>query len=127
MTAKESTSKWAAVGRRKTAVATVKLLENSKEVLINGEKAELDNVIAAPFELVGKKDAFGLRAKVSGGGKVSQLEAIRLGIARALQKFDPELRTTLKKAGFLTRDPREKERKKPGLKRARRAPQWAKR
>jgi small subunit ribosomal protein S9 len=128
MTAKESTTKvWTAVGRRKTAVATVKLLEKDKDIKINGEKGEIKGLIATPFELVGKKDAFGLSVRVSGGGKISQLEAMRLGIARALEKFDPELRTTLKKAGFLTRDPREKERKKPGLKRARRAPQWAKR
>ena len=130
MTAKEVSEKqyYAGTGRRKTAVALVRLTPGAKIIEINGEKqTEFADVISAPFELVGKKDAFGMTAKVSGGGKVSQIEAIRLGVARALEKFDPDFRTSLKKAGFLTRDPREKERKKPGLKGARRAPQWAKR
>ena len=118
---------WLGIGRRKTAVATVKLFENVKTNEINGQKAELDDMVITPFELVGKKGSFGITVKVLGGGKISQLEAIRLGVSRALEKFNPEFRTTLKKAGFLTRDPREKERKKPGLKGARRAPQWAKR
>jgi small subunit ribosomal protein S9 len=128
MPEKETTKKyWLGIGRRKTAVATVKIVENNKDVEINGKKSELADEIVAPFELVGKKGSFGLSVKVLGGGKVSQLEAIRLGISRALEKFDPEFRSSLKKAGFLTRDPREKERKKPGLKGARRSPQWAKR
>lgn len=128
MPEKEITKKyWLGIGRRKTAVATVKIIENDKNIEINGEKSELTEETIAPFELVGKKGSFGLAVKVLGGGKVSQLEAIRLGISRALEKFDPEFRTSLKKAGFLTRDPREKERKKPGLRGARRSPQWAKR
>lgn len=118
---------WAGTGRRKTAVATVRISENEKTVLINGEKTELPDSITALFELVGKKDAFGVSVKTNGGGKVSQVDAIRLGVARALEKFDADFRTTLKKAGYLTRDPREKERKKPGLRGARRSPQWAKR
>lgn len=126
--AEKTTSKyWAATGRRKTAVAQVRLLSGDKTITINGQKSDLYPTIASVFELVGTKEKFGLSAKVMGGGKVSQIEAIRLGVARALEKFDGEFRTTLKKAGYLTRDPREKERKKPGLKRARRAPQWAKR
>lgn len=128
MTEEKITTKyWHGTGRRKTAVASVRILEKSDELVINGKKAGLANKVLAPFELVGKKDSFGLSVKVSGGGKTSQSEAIRHGIARALEKFDPEFRSSLKKAGFLTRDPREKERKKPGLKGARRAPQWAKR
>ncbi len=118
---------WSGVGRRKTAVASVRISENNKDFTVNGNKTDISDLIAAPFELIGKKDAFGISAKVNGGGSHSQLEAIRLGIARALEKFNPEFRSSLKKAGLLTRDPREKERKKPGLKGARRSPQWAKR
>lgn len=123
----EITKYWYGTGRRKTAVATVRIFENPKDITVNEKETKLPNNIIYPLELVGKKDSFGVSVKVKGGGKESQLEAIRHGIARALEAFDPEYRLTLKKAGFLTRDPREKERKKPGLKRARRAPQWAKR
>lgn len=126
-TKEASKTYWTGVGRRKTAVATVRLFENEKTVTINNEKSEIPASVLAVFELVGKKGSFGLSVRSSGGGKVSQIEAMRLGIARALEKFNPDFRTSLKKAGFLSRDPREKERKKPGLKGARRAPQWAKR
>lgn len=127
--AENKTSKdfWVGIGRRKSAIASVKLSQADKNFMINGKKSELTLDIENPFELVGMKEKFGIMAKVSGGGKVSQVDAIKLGIARALEKFNPEFRSTLKKAGLLTRDPREKERKKPGLKGARRAPQWAKR
>lgn len=118
---------WHGTGRRKTAVASVRIYENSNDIVLNGKKSELPEKVIAPFELVGKKGSFGISVKVSGGGKEGQLEAIRHGIARALETFDASYRSTLKKAGFLTRDSREKERKKPGLKGARRAPQWAKR
>ena len=118
---------WWGIGRRKTAVASVRIIEKDTSSMLNGEKADFDEKVIAPLELVGKKGSFGITVKVKGGGKMSQMEAIRHGIARALERFDPEYRSSLKKAGFLTRDPREKERKKPGLKRARRAPQWAKR
>jgi small subunit ribosomal protein S9 len=118
---------WSGTGRRKTAVASVRIYEGNKEITVNKKPIELEEKIIAPFELVGKKGSFGISVKVSGGGKESQKEAIRHGISRALEKFNPEFRSSLKKAGFLTRDPREKERKKPGLKGARRAPQWAKR
>ena len=118
---------WSGIGRRKTAIATVRITEGEKTIELNGENAELPSSVIAPLELTGKLGAFGLSIRVSGGGTASHLDAMRLAIARALEKFNPELRTTLKKAGFLTRDPREKERKKPGLKGARRAPQWAKR
>jgi len=118
---------WIGIGRRKSARASVKLTQSNKDSVINGKKAEFPVETEIPFELVGMKEKFGIAAKVSGGGKVSQVDAIKLGISRALEKFNPEFRTSLKKAGLLTRDPREKERKKPGLKGARRAPQWAKR
>ncbi len=130
MTTTQSTTKqyWFGTGRRKTATASVRIFEEPKDGLtVNGQKKDLSAGVLAPFELVGKKDSFGATIRVCGGGKESQLDAIRHGIARALEKYSPEFRITLKKAGFLTRDPREKERKKPGLKRARRAPQWAKR
>jgi len=117
---------WTGIGRRKTAVAFVKITPE-KAILINAKEVKINSEMESPFELVGEKGKFGLNVKVSGGGKASQVDAIRLGIARALEKFNPEFRTTLKKAGLLTRDPREKERKKPGLRGARRAPQWAKR
>jgi len=118
---------WYGTGRRKTAVATVRIFEDPKTVTINDRKADLTRKMESPLELVGKKSVFGTSIKVSGGGTMSQEEAIRHGIARALEEYNADFRSTLKKAGFLTRDPREKERKKPGLKRARRAPQWAKR
>ncbi len=128
MTAKETQETyWAGVGRRKTAVASVRIFEKDKNITVNGNKTELPESIMSLFELVGKKGSFGLSIKALGGGKEGQLEAIRLGIARALEKFNSDYRSVLKKAGYLTRDPREKERKKPGLKGARRAPQWAKR
>lgn len=128
MAEKETVKKyWNGIGRRKTAVASVRIFEDDKTITINDKKVELPESLDTVFELVGKKDSFGLSVRSNGGGKESQIDAIRLGIARALEKFDPEFRTSLKKAGFLSRDPREKERKKPGLKRARRAPQWAKR
>jgi small subunit ribosomal protein S9 len=116
-----------AVGRRKTAIASVKLVSGTGIYTRNKETAELTSDLLKPMQLTDLVGKFDVTAKVLGGGKISQLEAIRLGIARALVKFNPELRVTLKKSGLLTRDPREKERKKYGLKRARKAPQWSKR
>ncbi|MEK9156501.1 MAG: 30S ribosomal protein S9 [Patescibacteria group bacterium] len=127
MTTTNQKKYWQGTGRRKTATASVRLLSDSKSVVVNGQAANLPDQVLLPLELVGRKDALGLSVKVTGGGKESRLEAIRHGLARALEVYNPEFRTSLKKAGLLTRDPREKERKKPGLKRARRAPQWAKR
>jgi len=124
---KSTTKYWAGTGRRKTAVASVRIIEKNKEITVNSKEAQLSDYVLAPFELVGKKNSFGISIKVFGGGRISQLGAIRHGIARALEKYNPEFRSTLKKAGLLTRDSREKERKKPGLRRARRAPQFAKR
>jgi len=122
-------------GKRKTAVARVRLYKNGKGDLtvnkVEGAKyftlTKLLSVLNAPLRLTSLTRKFDISVKVDGGGIVAQAEAIRHGIARALLKYDEALRLTLKKAGFLTRDPRVKERKKPGLKKARRAPQFSKR
>ena len=122
-------------GKRKTARATVRMYsDGSGDILVNEkplkERADQDamvNTVLQPLELLGEKKNVDVKIITSGGGKVAQAEAMRLGIARALLIKDGEYRKQLKDMGFLTRDPREKERKKPGLKRARRAPQWSKR
>jgi len=124
-----------AVGRRKTAVAIVKLFpEKSNEILINNKNFKeyfptiyQQKMVLAPLELTQNLGNFKIVALARGGGKNSQAEAVRLGISRALVLFDSNLRPILKSAGFLKRDPRKKERKKFGLKKARRAPQWQKR
>ncbi len=122
-------------GYRKTSTATVRLFPKGKgDVSINGlpmdkylkTGAQFQSVLA-PLKSVGMEGTVDLTVMVSGGGMIGQAEAIRHAVARALTVLDLTLRPTLKKAGFLTRDPRAKERKKPGLKRARRAPQWSKR
>lgn len=113
-------------GRRKTAVARVRIHSDAKISTLNSKEHTFIKELA-PFEVVGKKNSFGVSVIVSGGGKNGQVEAIQHGIARALVQYDPELRTSLKKAGYLRRDPREVERKKPGLKKARKSPQWSKR
>ncbi|HUV81083.1 MAG TPA: 30S ribosomal protein S9 [Patescibacteria group bacterium] len=123
------------IGRRKTAAARVRLFSQKGHVFSVNEKPldkyfptrELQQSVAAPLDLTGCLEQFKVSARVKGGGMVSQAEAIRHGIARALVLFDPEFRKKLKKAGFLKRDPRMRERKKFGLKRARKAPQWKKR
>lgn len=118
----------ATVGRRKTAIARVRLTSGSGSAEINGKKvAELHPTIKEPLELAGLDKKVDFTVKVVGGGASGQIEAIRHGIARALVKFEPEAKSILKKGGFLTRDPRAKERKKPGLKGARKSPQWSKR
>jgi len=114
-------------GSRKRASARVRLYPGNGKVLINGKEFPPDPLMIAPLVLAALDKKFDVSARVVGGGMTGQLEAIRHGIARALVIHDPELRSTMRKAGYLTRDPREKERKKPGLKRARRAPQWQKR
>lgn len=119
---------WYGLGRRKTAIAKVKLVKGSGKVFLNEKEInQPSRVYTEPLKVVGKDKDLDVYAKVYGGGIVAQLGAIRLGISRALDKFDNELHKTLKVEGFLTRDPRMKERKKPGLKGARKAPQWAKR
>lgn len=114
-------------GRRKTAHARVKLTAGKGLLTINNIPREIDGSIKEPFKLVGQDNKWNIDAFVHGGGKTSQIEAIRLAVARTLLLIDSGLKTTLKKSHFLTRDSREKERKKPGLKRSRRAPQWSKR
>lgn len=122
-----------AVGRRKEAIARVRLVPGKGDIIIN--KRELDDYfnletlkmsVRQPLVLV-KSTGFDVLVNVKGGGLTGQAGAIRHGISRALCKVNPELRGELKKAGFLTRDPRMKERKKYGLKSARRAPQFSKR
>lgn len=116
-----------ATGRRKTASARVRLFLGKGISAINGKEVELSTAVNEVFRVIGKEGQFHVSAKVTGGGKSAQLEAVRHGIARALLALNPHFRSVLRVGGFLTRDPRMKERKKPGLKRARRAPQWQKR
>jgi small subunit ribosomal protein S9 len=122
-------------GRRKTAVARVRLLPGEGEIVVNGRSlAEhfgnaIDEAdVRLPFRVTGTEGSFNAMIKVEGGGVTGQAGAIRHGIARALLEIDPEAhRLALRQAGLLTRDPRMKERKKYGLKRARKAPQYTKR
>ena len=121
-------------GRRKTSVARVRLVPGQGNITINGRElkdyfdlATLELIIKQPLELTGTTSAYDVIANVKGGGRTGQAGAIRHGISRALLEADPEFRPALKKAGYLTRDPRMKERKKYGLKKARRAPQFSKR
>ncbi len=123
-----------AIGRRKTAVAQIRLYYPGKgDVVINDKKAsdffseDNLNTILQPLKVCSKLKDFDFTVIVRGGGSFGQIEAIRHGVARALLKYDPELKSILKINGYLTRDPRQKERKKPGLKKARKAPQWSKR
>ena len=124
-----------ATGRRKTSVARVRMESSTKQsIVINGKDYKdyfvvptMQNNVTAPFAIDEKLAKCAITVIVNGGGINSQSEAVRHGIARALEKSNKELRKDLKKLGYLTRDSREKERKKFGLKRARRAPQWAKR
>jgi small subunit ribosomal protein S9 len=124
-----------AIGRRKTAVAQVRMFEKGEgKIEINGvlsedyfKKEEDLNIILQPLKIVSKIKDFNFSILVKGGGYSGQLEAIRHGIARVLVKYDPELKIMLKTSGYITRDSRQKERKKPGLKKARKAPQWSKR
>ena len=122
-----------AVGRRKSAVARVRLVAGEGKIIINNRDIEnyfgyetLKMTVRQPLTLT-KVTGYDVMVNVNGGGFTGQAGAIRHGIARALCKANPELRSDLKKAGFLTRDPRMKERKKYGLKAARRAPQFSKR
>ncbi|MCA9388364.1 30S ribosomal protein S9 [Candidatus Berkelbacteria bacterium] len=118
----------ATVGRRKRAIARVRMTPGKGKIVVNKEElANIDPIVNQPLVLTGAQNKFNFSIKVLGGGLTGQKEAIRHGIARALVESDPDNRKILKKAGLLTRDAREKERKKPGLKKARRAPQWQKR
>ncbi len=126
------------VGRRKSSVAQVRLFSYDKatdsDFVINKKKlkdyfpvANLQNTFLAPLKAVGLYGKMRATVLVRGGGVTGQVEAVRLGIARALVKYDETYKKTLKELGYMTRDAREVERKKPGLKKARKAPQWAKR
>ena len=121
-------------GRRKKSVARVRLVPGTGKVVINNREIEnffgletLRMIVNQPLVLTGTKDRFDVLVNVHGGGFTGQAGAIRHGITRALIKSDESLKSELKKSGFLTRDPRMKERKKYGLKKARRAPQYSKR
>lgn len=123
-----------AVGRRKRATARVRLYPGDGKIVVNDKPLEeyfgreRDRVLVrAPLATAGMTNAFNISVKVEGGGISGQAGAIAHGLARALIEANPDLRPVLRAGGFLTRDPREKERKKPGLKRARKAPQYTKR
>jgi small subunit ribosomal protein S9 len=123
-----------ATGRRKEAVARVRLVEGTGSYQLNGRSIDEffptrahRMIISSPLRLAGKDKDLDVVARIEGGGVSGQAGALRLGIARALIDLDPDLRPLLKKEGFLTRDPREKERRKYGLKKARKAPQYSKR
>jgi len=129
-----ATAKYYGTGRRKSSVARVYITPGTGKVTIN--KRDMDEyfgletlkiIVKQPLELTGLAAKFDVKANVVGGGFTGQAGAIRHGITRALLEADAELRPALKKAGYLTRDPRMKERKKYGLKKARRAPQFSKR
>ena len=121
-------------GRRKEAIATVRLYPGKGESVVGDKTAaeyfnneSLMTVIEAPVKLAGQDGKLRISLHLQGGGMRGQADAARLAIARALNVMSTDLRPTLKKAGFLTRDPREKERMKPGLKKARKASQFSKR
>lgn len=130
----ESTHYHYALGRRKEAVATARLYSGKGEILVNEQPAEnyfnnasLITLLERPVKLAGQDQKLRISLHVKGGGKRGQADAASLAIARALRVMSEDLHPTLKKAGLLTRDPREKERMKPGLKKARKAPQFSKR
>lgn len=139
MTEKKTTTKekkyFRAIGRRKTSTAVVKLIKaskntytiNNKDLVEYFKTAELRKIVTSVFEISTPIDKFEVIITVRGGGIHSQAEAIRHGISRALVLNDGEFRTVLKKAKMLKRDPRQVERKKFGLKKARKSPQWSKR
>jgi small subunit ribosomal protein S9 len=121
-------------GRRKCAVAKVRLVSGEGNIIVNGKSSSayfgrkmLELVVKQPLEITNTEAKYDVLASVHGGGVSGQAGAIRHGISRALLKVEDEFRSPLKKAGFLTRDPRMKERRKYGLKKARKAPQFSKR
>lgn len=123
-----------AIGRRKTSTARVRIYPGNGEIIVNDKPMpdyfgrSLDQMILMqPLRLTGLEGTYNVSIHVKGGGESGQASAARHGISRALVESDGNLRTVLKSAGFLTRDPRAKERKKPGLKRARKAQQYTKR
>lgn len=125
---------YSGTGRRKNSVARVRLVPGTGKITMNGKSVEeyipfenLIEVIKQPFGVTETADQYDVLVNVNGGGYAGQAGATRHGIARALLQVDPEFRGVLKRAGLLTRDPRMKERRKPGLKKARKAPQFSKR
>lgn len=122
-------------GRRKTSVARVRLVPGSGQLIVNGKPGDQYlqfnpyylNISKAPLETLGLENEYDILVNVSGGGLTGQADSIRLGVARALCQLDPDNRKPLKIEGYLTRDPRAKERKKYGLRKARKAPQFSKR
>lgn len=134
MAKKENFVQYLGTGRRKEAVARVFLRPGTGNITINGKELKeylpsevLQMVVRAPLELTNTLDQFDILVNVNGGGYSGQAGAIRHGITRALMEANPDYRPALKAAGYVTRDPRSKERKKYGLKKARRAPQFSKR
>lgn len=123
------------VGRRKAATARVRLYPNGTgNVLINDVDGRVYmprvgdfEIMLQPLTIIGQENSYDITIHVNGGGITGQRDAMKLGVARALLKIDPDLRPRMRQAGYLTRDAREKERKKPGLKRARKAPTYTKR
>jgi len=123
-----------AVGRRKTSIARVRIVAGSDGITVNSREykeyfptTEMQKIAEDAFRKTRPETRFGVSAHINGGGIHSQAEALRHGISRALIQFDANFRRKLKKSGLLTRDPRVKERRKYGLKKARKAPQWSKR
>ncbi|MBQ8028070.1 MAG: 30S ribosomal protein S9 [Clostridia bacterium] len=130
----ETTPFFYGTGRRKKSVARVRVYAGTGKITINNRDIDdyfgletLKLIVRQPLNLTGTTEKFDIVVRVTGGGVTGQAGAIRHGLSRALVQYDEELRAELKKAGFLTRDPRMKERKKYGLKGARRAPQFSKR
>jgi small subunit ribosomal protein S9 len=122
-------------GRRKSAVARVRLIPGEGKLIVNGKPGDLYfqfnanylGVIKGPLETLGLENEYDILVKAEGGGLTGQADSVRLGVARALCQLDPDNRPPLKTEGYLTRDPRAKERKKYGLHKARKAPQYSKR
>lgn len=135
MQATEGRVVYMGTGRRKSAIARVRLVPGSGQLTINGKPGDLYlqfnpdylSTAKAPLETLGLENEYDVLVNAHGGGLTGQADAVRLGVARALCQLDPENRKPLKVEGYLTRDPRSKERKKYGLRKARKAPQYSKR
>jgi small subunit ribosomal protein S9 len=123
------------IGRRKTSTCRVRISKGDGKITVNKEKfkdyfsdfEDRNYIVKSVLEKIDKQNDFNVSVMVRGGGKRSQLESVQLGLARALVEYSTDLKPTLKQEGYLTRDPRMKERKKPGRKRARKGSQWVKR
>lgn len=133
-TKKETSTTFSATGRRKSSIARVNMAPGSGKIIINKRpfedyfgRAALQMIVHQPFEVTGTKDKFDIKANICGGGIAGQADALKYGIAKALLNMNPDYRKPLKKAGFLTRDAREVERKKYGRHKARRSHQFSKR